>query len=286
MATRQANLPLASLFVSRLNTRRDLTAGQEDSGIDELASSIREKGLLQPITVRPTPDGRYEVVVGQRRFLACQKAGYDPVPCLVRDDLDDTDAVTLSLVENVHRADMNPLDKARALKLLYDRYQSYARVAKETSWSETTIRRYISLLELPPQIQDKINTSQGPAGVGALARLASTFSGEEAVQVYEKISGFKQSIQEEILKRSGGDATKIDLLVSQALEGAFDVRMCGGRFKCEIIKDILKGELQIGDFEDLVKDVVQTLQAEVREGVLKEAARNFWKALAKGQGSS
>ncbi len=169
MRTRQANLPLASLFVSGLNTRRDLAAGQEDSGIDELASSIREKGLLQPITVRPASGGRYEVVVGQRRFLACQKVGYDPIPCLVRDDLDDTDAVTISLVENVHRADMNPLDKARALRSLYDRYQSYARVAKETSWSEKTIRRYLSLLNLPPEIQNKIGTSQGPAGVGALA---------------------------------------------------------------------------------------------------------------------
>jgi ParB family chromosome partitioning protein len=286
MATFQADLPLAALFVSSLNTRRDLTAGQEDSGIDDLASSIREKGLLQPITVRPAPDGRYEVVVGQRRFLACQKAGYDPIPCRIRDDLDDTDAVTLSLVENVHRADMNPLDKARALKSLYDRHQSYARVAKETSWSEKTIRRYIALLELPPSIQDKINTSQGPAGVGALARLASIFSGEEAAGVYEKISGFKQNIQEEILKRSGGDAAKIDELVEEAMEGAFDVRRCGGRFKCEVIRDLLGGKLEMRDFENLVKDVTETVGAEVGRGALKEAARSFWKTLATGQGSA
>lgn len=286
MATRQANLPLGSLFVSSLNTRRDLTAGEEDSGIDELASSIREKGLLQPITVRPAPDGRYEVVVGQRRFLACQKVGYDPIPCLIRDDLDDTDAVTISLVENVHRADMNPLDKARALKLLYDRYQSYARVAKETSWSEKTIRRYISLLDLPAEIQDKIGTSQGPAGVGALARLASTFSGQEAAQVYDKISGFKQNIQEEILKRSGGDISKIDALVSEAMEGAFDVRMCGGRFKCEIIRDILEGEIEMRDFENLVREVAETVGSDVTRGALREAARGFWRTLATGQRSA
>jgi ParB/RepB/Spo0J family partition protein len=283
MATHHARLPLAALFVSPLNTRRDLAAGQEDSGIDELAASIRQKGLLQPITVRPTPDGRYEVVAGQRRFLACQKVGYDPVPCIIRDDLGDDDAVILSLVENVHRADMHPLDKARALKALYDRYQSYARVARETSWSERTIRRYISLLDLPSDIQTKIGTPEGPAGVGALALLASTFHGEEAVRVYEKIAGFKPRIQEEILKRSGGDEAKIDALVAQAAEGAFDLRMCGGRFRCEVIKDILEGKLGMREFESLVQDVARSANAETVGDTLREVARSFWRMLAGGR---
>lgn len=283
MAIRLADLPLSAIFVSTLNTRRDLAAGQEDSGIDELAASIREKGLLQPITVRPTSGGRYELIVGQRRFLACKKIGHDPISCVVRDDVDDADAVTISLVENVHRADMNTLDKARALKALYERYNSYPRVAKETSWSEKTIRRYLSLLDLPAEIQEKIGTSQGPAGVGALSRLASTFSGDEAAEVYDKISGFKQNIQEEILKRSGGDIDKIDGLVTEAMEGAFDVRMCGGRFKCEIIKDILAGEIDRRDFERLVRDVADTVGSDVRRGALRDAARDFWKSLAAGQ---
>lgn len=201
---------------------------------------------------------------------------------MVRDDVDDPDAVTISLVENVHRADMNPLDKARALKALYERHNSYPRVAKETSWSEKTIRRYLSLLDLPPEIQEKIGTSQGPAGVGALSRLASTFSGDEAAEVYGKISGFKQNIQEEILKRSGGDIDKIDGLVTEAMEGAFEARMCGGRFKCEIIKDILAGEIDRRDFEKLVRDVADTVGSDVRKGALRDAARDFWKSLAAG----
>src|SRR5213076_1352217 len=146
---------------------------------------------------------------------------------------------------------------------------SYPRVAKETSWSEKTIRRYLSLLDLPAEIQEKIGTSHGPAGVGALSRLASTFSGDEAVEVYDKISGFKQNIQEEILKRSCGDIGKIDALVAEAMEGAFEVRMCGGRFKCEIIKDILAGELDRRDFENLVRDVADTVGSDVRKGALR-----------------
>lgn len=104
---RQVDIPLNKLIVSSLNARKDLLAGQEDSGIEELASSIGQQGLLSPPIVRPTTDGHFEVLVGQRRLLACRKIGLDPVPCLVRDDLGDTDAVALSLVENVHRADIH-----------------------------------------------------------------------------------------------------------------------------------------------------------------------------------
>lgn len=282
MGARQQDIPLASLFVSTLNTRTDLEAGQEDASIDELAASIRQKGLLQPITVRPAPDGRYEVIVGQRRLLACQKAGIDPVPSIVRDDLSDADAVTISLIENVQRADMNPLDKARALKALYEQYGSYDRIARETSWSVATVKRYLSLLELPDAIQTTISTSEGPARVGALSRLAGTFKGDDAIQVFGKIGGFKQTIQEEILKRSGGDVSKIEGLVTDAMSGTFNVRMCGGRFRCEIVRDILEGDVSSEDFEALVKEVAANTGADVAQVELAQAAREFWSRLATG----
>lgn len=162
MGTRQASVPLSVLFVSDLNARKDLSAGQEDSGIDDLAK------------VSPK---------------------------------------------------------------------------KETAWSTQTVRKYLSLLELPSEIQQKIGTAGGSGGVGAHARLATTFHGREAIEVYEKISGFKQTIQEEILKRSVGDTAQIDGLVGEAMEGAFDVRRRGGCFKCEIICDILEGEIGLRDFQ-------------------------------------
>src|SRR3990172_324110 len=165
------SISLGKLFVSELNTRKDLRAGQEDSGLQELAASIREKGLLSPLIVRPVSAGRYEVLVGQRRLLACRQIGYDPVPCLVRDGADDADAVALSLIENVHRADMHPLDKAKALKAMYDRYGSYERVARETAWSASTVRKYVQLLSLPEELQQKLSTAEGPAKVSALAKI-------------------------------------------------------------------------------------------------------------------
>lgn len=282
---RQMDIPLEKLIVSDLNARKDLHAGEEDSGIEELASSIRQQGLLSPPIVRPTADGHYEVLVGQRRLLACRRIKLDPVPCLVRDDLGDTDALALSLVENVHRADMHPLDKARALKALYDRHQTYERVARETAWSASTIRKYIQLLALPDELQHRIGTAGGPSGVGTLARLASTFSGAAAVEVYDRISGFTQRIQEEIVKRSGGDLSAIDDLVEEAQEGAFNVRRCGGDYGCQVIRDILERRITEADFQAMVRDAAEDFEAPTPPvKALKEAARAFWKALAAGDG--
>ena len=280
---RQVDIPLEQLTVSALNARKDLQAGQEDSGIEELASSIRQQGLLSPPIVRQCPDGLYEVLVGQRRLLACRKLGLNPVPCLVRDDLGDTDAVALSLVENVHRADMHPLDKALALKALYERHGSFERVARETAWSVSTIRKYIQLLALPEELQERLSTANGPSGVGTLARLASTFSGNDAVEVYDRISGFTQRIQEEILKRSDGDLARIDDLVDEAREGAFNVRRCGGAYGCEVIRDILQCRITQADFQTLVRGAAEDAEgSEIPDKALKEAARAFWKALAVG----
>jgi hypothetical protein len=176
---------------------------------------------------------------------------------------------------------MHPLDKARALKALYDRYGSYESVAKETAWSASTIRKYIQLLSLPTELQERISTTEGPAKVSALAKLATHFSGEEAIEVYEKISGFRQSIQEQIIKKSEGDISRIDELVEEAQEGAFDVRHCGGTFRCEIIRDIIQGSVSQADFQQLVSEVAENLGSEMSKSALRGAARQFWKALAK-----
>jgi ParB/RepB/Spo0J family partition protein len=278
---RQENIPLTKLSVSRLNTRKELSAGQEDSGLGELAESIKKHGLLQPITVRLSENGQYEVIAGQRRFHACKQIGLSPVPCIVRDDLNDNEAESVSLIENVHRADLHPLDKARALKALLDRYDSYDRVSKEVAWSTATIRKYVQLLSLPHALQMKIGTTEGAAGVGALAKLAGTFQGDAAIEVFDKISGFKKSIQEKIIQESKGDLSRIDDLVEEAQEGAFNVRRCGGAFGCEIIRDIIEGEITRSDFEELVNNIADQLGSKITLQRRRTASKDFWKALAK-----
>jgi ParB/RepB/Spo0J family partition protein len=275
-------VPMAQLVVSTLNVRKTLDAGQDDSNIEELAASIREKGLLSPLTVRPLADGRFEVLVGQRRYLACKLVPLDPVPCLIKEGLSDADAISLSLIENVHRADMHPIDKAKALQALLAKFGSYESVAKESACSVPTIRRYLKLLELPTVIQDRVGTADGPSGISALSRLASTFSGEEAVLAYNEISGFTQRVQEEILKRCDGSLERLDDLVEEAQEGVFDMRRCGAAFGCQLVNDIVQGRMSEGEFSDRIKSAtLRTGAGAPTSAILRNATTSFWRALAR-----
>lgn len=276
------SLPLNVLEISDQNARRDLDAGEEDSSLDELAESIRKQGLLSPLTVRPTDGGQYEVVAGQRRLKAWRSIRTDPIPCLVRDDLDDTAAATVSLIENIHRADMNPMDKARALKALHGGYGTYERVAEECAWSPTTVSRYIRLLDLPVVLQDRLSTSNGSTSVGAMSRLAGTFQGHEAVEVHDMIAGFKASIQEAILKRSRGNLAEVDRLVAEAHAGAFDARRCGGADGCGIVHDIIEGRLTDEGFTAMIEAAVPDPTKGDTGPSAADAAREFWRALARG----
>lgn len=232
---------LSDIGVSDINTRKDLDAGTEDTGLDDLASSIQESGLLNPVIVRRRDSGKYELIVGQRRFLACKRLGWNSIPAIIRDKLDDTDAIILSLVENVHRADMSPIDKARAYQTIYEKYKDRDRVARETGVSIPTIKRYLLLLNLAPSIQQRLSSSDGPAGVGTLSRLADTFdSADEQEQVLREIGGFKQQTQLKIMKRSGGDLDKIRRLTEDALGGAFDMHVCHGIDECAFIPDEIR----------------------------------------------
>ncbi|MDF2117639.1 ParB/RepB/Spo0J family partition protein [Roseiarcaceae bacterium H3SJ34-1] len=278
-------VPMAQLVVSTLNVRKTLDTGQDDSNIEELATSIREKGLLSPLTVRPLADGRFEILVGQRRYLACKLVPLDPVPCLIKEGLSDADAISLSLIENVHRADMHPIDKAKALQALLAKFGSYESVAKESACSVPTIRRYLKLLELPTVLQDRIGTADGPSGISALSRLASTFSGEEAVLAYNEISGFTQRVQEEILKRCDGSLQRLDDLVEEAQEGVFDIRRCGAASECQLINDIVQGRMSESEFSDRIKSAaLRTGTGAPTSAILRNAATSFWRALARVDG--
>jgi ParB family chromosome partitioning protein len=249
---------IADIVVSESNTRKDLEAGGEDAGLDELANSIRDRGLLSPITVMKRTDGKYDLVAGQRRFLACSRVGMQTIPSIIRDRLDDTDATIISLIENVHRADMNPIDKARAYQKIYQKYQDYEVVSKQTGVTTQTIKKYLALLRLAPTIQEKMTTTEGPGGILAMSRLAETFESSKAQEdALRQIGGFKQSIQVEILKRSEGDLNKLSELRAAAMEGAFDVRSCSEGL-CFEMPEELKAEVkriirEKGDFTHLIR---------------------------------
>lgn len=260
--------------VSAFNTRKDLEAGTEDSSLDDLAKSIAEKGLLSPIIVRSKPGERYELIAGQRRYLACRKLKWKTIPCIVRSDLSDNDATVISLIENVHRAELNPIDKANALGGLLERYKNdYKKVSKETGISVTTVRRYVSLLGLPEEIKRKVSTTEGPAKVQSLSMLAKTFKDKgEMLTAYRKISGFTQTVQLEIIKQSGGKIGKVDELVELAHMGVFKMHTCKGVYDCafvpqwiKVINDTLnKRDDSISDAR--IRDIMRLLRKHISSG--------------------
>ena len=220
------NIPMNRIAISSLNTRSDLNAGTEDASLENLADSIRERGLLNPVTVKPLDGERFDIIAGQRRFLACGMIGLTEIPAIIRENLDDTDAVIISLIENVQRAEMNPMDKARAFQRIHESVGSYQEVAKQARVSASTVRRYTALLELAPSIQERISTSDGVAGVGALSELARWFTPEDQEEALEEIGGFKQDLQRRILRNSRGNLDQLPGLKDAALEGDLDVKLC------------------------------------------------------------
>jgi len=232
-------IALARIHVSDRNVRKDLEAGVEDAGIDDLATSIRDKGLLSPVILRRRDDGSYDLIAGQRRLLACQRLGWSSIPAVIR-QVNDTDATVISLVENVHRADLNPIDKARAYQAILDKVGDPGKVAQETGVSVGTVRKYLSLLRLAPSIQERLRQVEGPAGIAALSRIAQDYSPEQQERVLDQIGGFKQDIQLEMLRRSAGNLGALQELREQALEGAFDTKLCRGLTDCSFIPPELR----------------------------------------------
>ena len=156
---------------------------------------------------------------------------------------------------------MNLIDKAKAYREIFKKYKNNKKVAKETGVSVTTIKKYLTLLNLALSLQEKLTTSEGPAGVGTLSKLADTFSPEEQEEAYDEVSEFKQSIQLEILKRSGGDLNKLSGLRNEAMEGAFDTRTCTEGL-CFLMPDELKEQIkktledqEVKSLKELVKKI-------------------------------
>ncbi len=135
----------------------------DESAIDELAASIREKGLLQPVLVRRAASG-YQLIAGERRFRAAQRAGLTEVPVVIR-DADDREVLELALIENVQRENLNPVEEARAYKRLADEFAlSQEEVADRVGKNRSTIANAVRLLQLPPEVLAQLESGELTAG--------------------------------------------------------------------------------------------------------------------------
>jgi ParB family chromosome partitioning protein len=145
------------------NPRQPRTVFDDDT-LDELVGSIREVGLLQPVIVRSIGDGRFELVMGERRWRAARLAGLPTVPAIVR-QTDDEDMLRDALLENLHRESLNPLEEAAAYgQLLQDFGITHERLAERIGKSRSHVSNTLRLLGLPPTVQRRVAAGVLSAG--------------------------------------------------------------------------------------------------------------------------
>ena len=164
--TEARNLPLSDLRPGAHQLRRHF----DEQQLAELTESIRRRGVLQPILVRPLDDG-WEIVAGERRWRAAQSAGLREIPATVR-RMSDRDALLTGLVENLQREDLNPMERARGISaLVTDLGMTHADAGNEVGLTRSAVSNILRLLDLPPDIQrmmelKKLNASHGRALFG------------------------------------------------------------------------------------------------------------------------
>jgi ParB family chromosome partitioning protein len=189
-------IPVSDIVANPLNPRK--VFAQEE--LDNLARSIRDKGLLQPLVVRPGKiNGTYEIVAGERRWRASQMAQVHDVPVLIR-NLDDRETLEIALIENIQRADLNPLEEASAYKQLIDMYDyTQLQLAEGLGKSRSHIANMLRLLTLPKAVLEQID--KGLLTAGHARALVAT---DNASELAEQIIKLGMSVRQvEDLTRSG-----------------------------------------------------------------------------------
>ncbi len=157
----QRMVPTAEVRPSKLNPRKEF----RNEDLTELADSIRSKGLVQPIVVRPSLDGNgYEIVAGERRWRAAQLAGIHTVPVIAR-DLDDREVLELAIIENVQRADLNAIEEAAGYRELVERFDySQEQLSEIIGKSRSHVANTLRLLKLPDGVQTMVQDGRLTAG--------------------------------------------------------------------------------------------------------------------------
>lgn len=174
-----------------------------EARLDELAQSIRSNGLVQPILLRRIPNGRYQLVAGERRWRAAQRAGLHRVNAVIRNIADDK-LLELALIENIQRQELNPIEEALAYqRLIQNLGLTQDEVAKQVGKERSSIANYLRLLKLPAEIQQMLEDEL--ISMGHARALLGLDSKEEQKKLAEEIVKRKWSVREveQAVKRGG-----------------------------------------------------------------------------------
>jgi ParB family chromosome partitioning protein len=189
-------LPVEFITANRQNPRRDF----DPDALEELTNSIREKGVMQPLLVRPTSDpDLYEIIAGERRWRAAQRAGLHDVPVIIR-EVDDKEALELAIIENVQRADLSPLEEAMGYDQLMQQFgYTQQDLAQVIGKSRSHVANTLRLLRLPADIRDMLARGELTAG-----HARTLITAEDPAALAREIVGGGLSVREaEALSQRG-----------------------------------------------------------------------------------
>jgi ParB family transcriptional regulator, chromosome partitioning protein len=194
------HVPIELLHANPLNPRKHFA----EEELENLAASLRQRGLLQPLVVRPRVAGGYEIVAGERRWRASQRAGLHELPVLVR-ELDDRTTLEIALIENIQRADLNALEEARAYRQLIEQYgHTQQELADAVGKSRSHIANTMRLLNLPQETLQKIEDGRLTAG-----HARTLIASPEAENLANQIIDLKLTVrQAEELARDAANTSK------------------------------------------------------------------------------
>ncbi len=204
----QRLVPIAQVKGSPLNPRKDF----RDEELAELSESIRTKGLVQPIIVRPNPvmNGEYEIVAGERRWRAAQKAGIHSVPVIIR-ELTDKEVLELAIIENVQRQDLNAIEEASGYRDLIERFEySQEQLSEIIGKSRSHVANTLRLLKLPASVQALVQQGSLTAGHARalIGREDSEALAQRIVEEQLNVREVEALVQNRGEAESGGSSTR------------------------------------------------------------------------------
>ena len=195
-------LPLEEIVPNKEQPRKTF----DETALEELAESIRQHGVLQPLLVRPLPGGGYQLVAGERRYRASRIAGLREVPVVIR-ELSDVETMEIAIIENLQREDLNPIEEAEGLQALIDRCGfTQDQVAASVGKSRPAIANSLRLLKLPPEVREM--TKSGAISAGHARALLGLPNEALIYAAAEQIVSHKLTVRdvEKLAKRSQQEA--------------------------------------------------------------------------------
>jgi ParB family chromosome partitioning protein len=177
-----ANIPIDQISPNPYQPRKTFN----EASIEELARSVREHGIVQPLVVTKIGDGKYRLIAGERRFRAAQRAGLSHVPVVVKEKISDSDVLQVALIENIQREDLNPIEEAYAYHQLHEDFNlTQEEISKRVGKERSTVANFLRLIKLPDSVKKLL--ASGQLSMGHARAILAIDSAKKQEQLAERV---------------------------------------------------------------------------------------------------